>query len=102
MWFYCLRAGGKKKKKRKHRFQLKPNEHIVKTVFLYDVGDYVDGNLAVLKLVTCVLYEMWNDCRNVASGNKVVNVGMTLIAAFSFYDLIVVVEIIMVAKILKW
>ena len=48
----------KKKKKRKHRFQLKPNEHIVKTVFLYDVGDYVDGNLAVLKLVTCVLYEM--------------------------------------------
>ena len=65
MWFYCLRAGGKKKKKRKHRFQLKPNEHIVKTVFLYDVGDYVDGNLAVLKLVTCVLYEMWNDCRNV-------------------------------------
>ena len=28
--------------------------------------------------------------------------GMTLIAAFSFYDLIVVVEIIMVAKILKW
>ena len=76
---------------------------MLRLFFYLNVGDCVDGNLAVLKLVTCVMYEMLNDCGNVEQMAIRWSVWKWhLIAALSFYDLIVVVDIMMVAKILKW